>query len=85
MENLPEHCQDCWYFLYKMGSCPYPGASLIYSVLSVMPYVAAFAVGILALVRRKLSLFCAFFILVSCYIITDNYLKNLFVGKESLM
>lgn len=64
-----------------MGSCPYPGASLIYSVLSTMPYLAAFAMGLLALLKRRLSLFGAFLIVASCYLLTDGYIKKIFQGN----
>lgn len=65
-----------------MGSCPYPGVSLVYSVLSTMPYMAAFALGLLALVKRRLSLFGAFFIVASCYLLTDGYIKKIVQGNN---
>jgi hypothetical protein len=80
--SLPEHCLACWKFLDKMGSCPYPGESLFWSVLSTIPYLAAFAVGGLALTRRKLSYFVSFGIVLSCYLLADIWLKNLLKGKH---
>jgi hypothetical protein len=64
-----------------MGSCPYPGVSLIYSALSTLPYLLAFLIGGLALIKRRLSYLVCFFIIASCYIFTDAYLKNIFLGN----
>lgn len=82
--SLPEHCLACWKFLDKMGSCPYPGESLIWSVLSTIPYLAAFTVAGMALFKRKLSLFVSFGIILSCYLLADIWLKNLFKGISLL-
>lgn len=68
-----------------MGSCPYPEVSLVYSFLSTLPYLAAFAIGGLALLQRRLSMFVSFFIVASCYILTDAYLKNIFIGSNGLI
>ena len=81
--QLPEHCAVCPYFLDKMGSCQYPGTSLVDVLISTMPYLTVLVVlPVLFLVRRRISYVGAAIIMATAYIFADKILKNIIQGGE---
>jgi hypothetical protein len=82
--NFPEHCINCHWILHKFGSCPYPDVSLLYSVISVIPYTLIIVLAILTIIKRKVTYIGASIIIVSCYIFADKILKNFVQGNYNV-
>ena len=81
INQLPEHCLSCHYLIDKMGSCQYPGTTLVDVIISTLPYMAILVfLPIMFIIRRKLTYIGAEIILCSSYIFADRVLKNIIKG-----
>lgn len=77
---IPDHCNDCTWFFSKMGACPHPDVSMLFSYLSFIPYFIIFYLIANTLIQRKISLIRLTSMLVFAYILGDKLLKNIFQG-----
>ncbi len=73
----PEYCKECSWLFDKMGACQPPDASIIFSLISFIPYLIIFLFLGLALIIRTHKQVKMAILLVSCYIVGDRILKNL--------
>lgn len=81
--RLPDHCLSCNFLIDKMGSCQYPGTTLVDVFISTLPYLSILIfLPILFILRRKLSYVAAEIILCSSYIFADRVLKNIIKGTS---
>ena len=57
MKEVADYCSSCNYFYSMMGACPNPDESLsiLYSLISVVPYLSILYVLVKPFISRKLS------------------------------
>ena len=82
MTEIADYCQYCHVIFEKMGSCPKPDVSILYSFISMVPYLLIFYLIGKALWTRKLSDILLAGMLVSSYLFTDKILKNILAGER---
>ena len=76
--SKPEYCVQCSWLFDKMGACQPPEAAFIFSLASFIPYLLIFLfIGLSIFIRNQRQVKMAI-LLVSCYIVGDRILKNLF-------
>ncbi len=75
---IPVHCNDCTWFFSKMGACPHPDVSMLFSYLSLLPYFIIFYLIVITFLKRTLSLIRLTTMLMCAYMIGDRLLKNVF-------
>jgi hypothetical protein len=61
-----------------MGACSNPNVSIVWSYMSLIPYFIIFALILLTLITRRLSIIRLTSMLILAYLIGDKILKNVF-------
>jgi hypothetical protein len=61
-----------------MGACPHPDVSMLFSYISLLPYLIIFYLVGLTILKRQASSIRLASMLIAGYIIGDKLLKNLF-------
>ncbi len=64
-----------------MGACPYPGKSIIWVIMSVLPFAIAFLFGLAYLFTFKFRHIKVFIIMSMGYLIADKILKDILKGR----
>lgn len=84
MENhIPaEYCKECSFPYKQMGACPLPEYSLLWSFISMIPYVYPILLSLLMLYSRKLAHLKTVTLLGSAYIFGDKVVKNIIRSKK---
>lgn len=82
MTNLhqAEYCITCPRIFALAGACPHPDHTILYSLLSMLPYMLIIYATIRSIFTRRCTHVLLGIMLVTAYIVSDKIIKNIARG-----